>query len=187
MRPPYSGLRRGNPNPIVCGRRFCAICGRFRHACDFRPDPANATSGLRSYCRICDARRKRARYARRTAEEKRLRREYDRFWAEARRRREGAAVRLRHRRVPKGKDEIITVVPGPLLAEASRHILLQQWDDPEYDWSTLARTAGISDRTLRRLRNGEQERIGVDIADRVAVAIGVPLALIYPYEEAVAA
>jgi hypothetical protein len=43
----------------------------------------------------------------------------------------------------------------------------------------IARETGVGDVTIRRLRRGEYERIGLDVADRLAVGLGSHLDEIY--------
>lgn len=53
----------GRPKVIVCGRRNCAKCGRWRHISDFsaqRRDPATGeVLWLQAYCHVCEHERMR--------------------------------------------------------------------------------------------------------------------------------
>ena len=48
-----------------------------------------------------------------------------------------------------------------------------------YQWKELAELADVNERSLYRLR-AEDGQVRLDLADRIAVTIGVPLSLIYP-------
>ena len=77
------------------------------------------------------------------------------------------ARRERNRRHNGGSDPLLP--REPLLRELERRAGLY----------ALARNAGVSDRTIRRIRV-ENKRVRLDTADRLAVAMGIPLSTIYP-------
>lgn len=166
-RPPYHGLKPGTPNPVVCGRKFCAKCGRWRLAMDFdvqrspgRPDR------LRSWCRTCQ-RISLRRYPA-TKRQRELRREYQRIWQEVQRRRAG--VPPRHWRFPRPlpqNDNGRFLDPSPLVAE------LAQWDGTQ---KALAAAAGVPPRAIYRIESGECRQVRLDTADRLALALGRSLA-----------
>ena len=184
MRPPYSGIRRGGANPIACGRKFCASCGRWRLLVEFHRAYDGRDGGVHSYCETCYRRSQRKAYHARTEEQRELRREYDRFWTEAQRRKRGAPVRrFQTRSTVVDKVERILLDTGPLLREMECHILERQDQGEQFGWATLARQAGTSERALSRLRTGQSAHVRLELADRIAVAMGVPLALLYPRNE----
>ena len=170
MRPAYHLLNRrggGGPrSPIECGRKHCAGCGRWRHVCDF----ALHHGVLRARCRTCQRIYQRNWHANATPEQRARIREYLRIWDDAKRRERGA--RKNNRRRPSVIDQVegVYLEPTLLVAKLNRHA-------GELD--RIAALAGISERQLRRYRNGESARIRIDIADRIAVALGLPLALLY--------
>ena len=47
------------------------------------------------------------------------------------------------------------------------------------DWEALAREAGVPARTVHRLRVGESKHVRIDVADKLALALGWPLEVIY--------
>jgi hypothetical protein len=170
MRPAYSGLGPGRPNPVVLGRKFCPICGRWRPVGDFNFDSANKT-GLRSNCGTCCGRRRRAIYRKLTFEQLEDRREYQRFWTDAKRREQGIPVRdFRNRRSVVDTPERILLPREPIVAELRiRKGQMKQ----------LAVKAQVPERSITRLVSGESERVRIDVADKLAVAMGVPLEVIY--------
>jgi hypothetical protein len=159
---------------VVCGRKFCARCGRWRHVCDFERDPRNRTSGLYSWCRACHRIWKRERYARRTPAERELINEYRRIWNEVQRRRAGIPPRnWRTLRPLPPRDQGELLDPAPLLTAMKR------WDGSQ---RALARKSGVPPRQLYRIESGESRRVQLNVADRLALALGIPLELLYPYD-----
>jgi transcriptional regulator with XRE-family HTH domain len=166
-----STLGMGRPNPVICGRKFCARCGRWRHVVDFRPR-RDAKTGLTSYCDTCLRVVGRETRAARTLEQRERNREYQRIWGEGKRRRVG--IRRREEVLAKRplRTERILLPIEPLVA-----LLAPYRDDGEL--TTLARRAGVGERSLGRLLSGESMRVRIDLADKLAVALGVPSALIW--------
>jgi hypothetical protein len=163
-------ISRGVPNRIVLGRKFCARCGHWRHACDFRPEPANA-SGLRSYCAACDRIRRREAWASATPEQRQLVTEYRRIWAEVNRRKQGVPVRnFQNRRTVVDRTEYVFLPRDPLVALI---------ESANVEIETLARSASVPQKTIARWRTGESGTVRLDCADRVALALGVPLWALY--------
>jgi hypothetical protein len=180
---------------VVLGRKFCSGCGRWRPVSDFHlqserpPLRANglgrppSASGLRSRCQACSNAAQRQRRAVRTPEQRRIDAEYYRFYSEVHRRLAGKPVRVRKTSVVDHPERIL-LDPAPLLAELE-HYIRQLGDNYSANghpktWGELAERAGISQRAIYRLRHGESQHVRIDIADKLAVAIGVPLAVIYP-------
>ena len=174
MRPAYCRLRQGNPNPVVAGHKFCSDCGRWRLVCDFHSDRANST-GLRSNCHPCERIRHRRRQASMTAAQREQQREYQRIWTEVQRRRAGIAPReFKHRRSVVDHIERVMLPREPLVA------VLRPLNGQR---KQLARRAGVTERTVTRLMTGESKRVRLDVADKLAVALGIPLATIYRKHE----
>jgi hypothetical protein len=174
VRPAYHELRiRGGGrgrllrNPIVLGRKFCAGCGRWRHVVDFalhkgRPRPR---------CCACQRAYQRAWHANATPEQRDRQREYSRIWQEAKRREAGIAPRnFHHRRSVIDKVEFVGLPPEPLLAAI---------DGVGLPDIVLCAAAGVPPRSVYRLRVGESRHVRLDVADKLAHAIGVPLWFIY--------
>jgi hypothetical protein len=131
-------------NPVVCGRRFCNICGRWRHIVDFGVDSRTRRGTpitFSSKCRVCDRNQKRVKkgalpravgsaprelrleWRRLNTEEKRKnaawleeRREYHRIYNEVRRRKAG--VPPRHWVSNKRGDTTDPLIPVSPLAAA---------------------------------------------------------------------
>jgi ribosome-binding protein aMBF1 (putative translation factor) len=160
----------GVPNPIVLGRKFCSRCGHWRHACDFAPRWRNTGSGLSSQCRACTRIMNRESYARRTPEQRDRANEYHRIWSEVQRRRAGKPARTANRPSVVDRPERILLDPAPLIAALRRY---------EYSQVELAARAGIRPRAIYRITHGESKHVRVDVADKLAVALGLPLEVIY--------
>lgn len=177
MSPAYSGLRQGRPNPIVCGRKFCPKCGRWRLIVYFRMQrTVGRPERLRPWCETCDRIGNRQTKANRTEKQLELAREYQRFWTEVKRRQAGIPPRQMEKKpLP---IERIFLEPAPLLRA------MGFWADAQSDpsWKALARRAGLQPRAIWRLQHGESKHVRIDVADKLAVAIGVPLSVIYPDE-----
>jgi hypothetical protein len=151
----------------VLGRKFCPRCGHWRHLCDFRP----IAGGPDSYCQACRYILKREAYARRTAAQREAKREYDRIWYEVKRRRAGTPPRpFKRRRTVIDQREGIYFPVEPLLKA------LKDWDA---GYKALARAAGVPERTIYRFRYGESVRVQIDVADKLAVALGIPSAVLW--------
>jgi transcriptional regulator with XRE-family HTH domain len=77
--------------------------------------------------------------------------------------------------------------PTTLVEEIDRwlELHLPKWArDPERSEERLEQLAGVSEKTVSRLRSGESRRVRLDVADKLAVVLGIPLELLCPYEEA---
>jgi hypothetical protein len=174
MSPAYSGLRSGTPNPVVCGRKFCAQCGRWRLVMDFNRQFLRGRWRFRAWCRTCQRIKDRQYRAERTEYQRELEREYQRIWREGQRRRAGTPPRRWRtpRPLPPG-DEGCFFDAAPLAAELS-HCDIAQW--------ALAELAGVPPRAIYRITSGEVEHVHLDTADRIALALDVPLVLLYPDE-----
>jgi len=153
---------------------------------DTQPD-GKGVRRLRSWCRTCERIRNREQQRNRTPRQRELRREYQRFWAEVRRRRKGVPQR---NWLPNGKRRVkkdrIVLNPAPLVREIERWVLAQDHDDKPHTrvlgqgYEALARLSGVPARSIYRIRTGESRHVSLASADKLCVAIGVPLALLYP-------
>jgi hypothetical protein len=133
MRRAYWELRISarHANPIVCGHKFCATCGRWRLLCDF----AREGDMPRGTCAAC----------------KRI------------------AARSSQR--PRRERKRVLLDPAPLLALLDRV--------PKSQLSALSRRSGVPPRAIYRYRSGESKRVELDHADRLILALGSHLSLIY--------
>lgn len=171
MRPIYWELnKRGGgkrDDIITLGRRFCSGCGRWRHLCDF----AEHKGGPRPRCRGCQRAYQRCWRSQMTPEQREREREYNRIWQDAKRREAGTERRRFHRRHSViDRIEFVGLPPEPLLAEIDRSGV---------NTEELARMSGVPARSVFRFRSGESQHVRLDVADKIAVALKVPLALIY--------
>jgi hypothetical protein len=184
MRDRWSGINVNASNPVVCGRKYCAGCGRWRHAVDFRPRTDKHVPS--SSCEPCRRAARRARYARWTPEQMERKREYARFWLEKHRRETGGKARpFKNRRTVVDRAERIFLPREPLLKEITIYmrqhsVYSMNGELTAYQWRELAQLAGVNERSLYRLRHEDGGHVRIDLADRLAVTIGVPLSLIYP-------
>jgi hypothetical protein len=177
VRPPYRGLRKGVPNPVVLGRKFCSRCGRWRPAHDFALRPVGK---LTVWCTTCQRVSNRAALKRKTPEQRELRREYERIWYEVQRRRQGIPARPRLRPSAGGR---VFLPREPLVQVMEWFVLVQRANGhPDFGWRTFAEMVGRDEHSLFRLRTGESRRVTQDLADRIAVAMNIPLSMIYPPE-----
>lgn len=184
MRPPYSGFTGAHCNPVVCGRKHCTGCGRWRHAVDFFAH-CRSPLQLASRCKTCARRQGRA--VRRDPVRGPLRREYERIWREGQRRAAGVPERPGRRPPPDvGPSRGNRMVPiAPLTP------FLEQWMNAHADeyrngvnghWQGirgLAAASGVPERMLYSILSGHQVRCHYDVADRLAIAVGLSLTLIY--------
>ena len=180
MRPKWSGIRSGQPNPIVCGRKFCAGCGRWRPLSDFR---VHKDRRVRlSYCEACLRAASRRQRRSMTERQRENRREYDRFYNYMRRRAAGVPVREWRNPRPSAVDRVERVLlpREPLLAVMDQYVRAQRGNgDPDFSWEQFARVVQCSQRAIYRIRTGESKRVRIDLADRIAHGMGIPLSLIY--------
>jgi hypothetical protein len=178
-----STVHRGMRNPIVLGRKFCAGCGHWRHVCDFRPRPRNTGSGLASRCRACERISNRQIYARRSSEVRARYNEYHRIWSEVQRRQTGIPPRSSGRRSVVDRAEYRFLPAGLLVAEVHRYLAHPPPGmgiaDLGYGLEGLGRRAGVPARSITRLLRGESRHVRIDLADKLCVALGLTLALVY--------
>jgi hypothetical protein len=111
------------------------------------------------------------RYYARTPEQVERQREYERIWHDAKRREWGVPPRNFHNRrtVLDGRRESL-IERAPLLVELAALNGSQR---------EVAELAGVPERTLYRLLHDGGRWVALDTADRLAIAMGVPLAVIY--------
>ena len=175
VRAAYVGLRRmtrGQPraqprNPIVCGRKHCCHCGRWRHVCDF----VHVHGKVRGTCRVCWARGERRKRASQTPEQHARYLEYHRIWHEGKRRRAGVVPRNwgpKSGRVVDRQLDYVWLSPEPLV-RVLRGVEIR----------TLSRRSNVPERSIDRLLRGESRHVRIDLADKLALAVGIPLSLIY--------
>jgi hypothetical protein len=126
---------------------------------------------LDSYCQTCRRVDWRERYREMTPEQRERRREAERFYRDKLRVQRGT-IDSYHPRGPSVVDhkERVLLDPAPLLAELARADVSQR---------ELAQLAGVPARAIYRVVVGESRHVQLDTADKLAVALGVPLALMY--------
>jgi hypothetical protein len=198
-------MSRPVANPVVMGRKICSGCRRWRPISDFYVSvrwPDDTPRSFQSHCATCQRRgnrvskgvrrrgrpyqanrpamsaeqraaRRRALYAEHRQDPvwAAARREDERIYREAKRREAGVpARRFKHRRTVIDQPEYAFLEAARLLDEVRRADL----SDLE-----LARIASCWPRTIHRLRVGESRHVRLDVADKLAHALGIPLALIY--------
>jgi hypothetical protein len=159
------------------GRRNCAGCGRWRYLIDYRPyfSKKRNKEYLRKTCEFCCKRKDLDRYYNFSSEQKDRMRERTREYAAARRRREGKPVRDIHKRgYGSGRCQENTgykesLDPLPLMKEAKR----LQWNTER-----IALEARSDSRRVRDWKSG-RARINIDSADRLCLALGTHLTLVY--------
>lgn len=73
--------------------------------------------------------------------------------------------------------------PEPILQEVHRWFGYATDEDPR-SIRMLADRAEVGEKTIRSLLYGDTEHVTLDVADRLAMALGTHLSLLYPYSEA---
>lgn len=181
---------------VVCGRKHCASCGRWRHLVDFHPVRRANRIYADAYCRACRRVRKRNDYAKRRLDREWMerKREYYRFWTEVRRRRAGIPPRtLKHRPVPDdppwrhpdGGYVRRRVPTAPLVPVVELWLREYAAEHPaavngRRGVMALARRASVPERRINGVLRLETATTHYVVADRLAVAMGLTLTLIYP-------
>lgn len=116
-----------------------------------------------------------------------MKRERQRFNAEGKRRQEGIPQRqFKNRKTVIDRGERIFLPREPLLREIDfwLQLHLPEWRrDEDRTVENLASLAGTSARQVYRLQVGESRHVQLDLADRLAMAMGIPLVLLYEDEE----
>jgi predicted Fe-S protein YdhL (DUF1289 family) len=171
-RPPYWELRlHGAHNPageVVLGRKFCTGCGRWRHVVDFDPYTRNGRPMAR--CQACQNAAKRWHWHNMPPEQRTAVYEYVRIYRNAKLREAGGKPRERRSPSVVDRPEYVFLSLPPLVGELERL---------NGDLGMIAKRAGVPERTILRLRTGESRRVRIDVADKLAVAMGIPLELLY--------
>lgn len=195
MRPPYRATGKRGTNPVVLGRKFCPSCGRWRLLVDFHVNgrwPNGEPRHWQGSCATCqrihkrevnghqprppalthEERLARARERWRQRREDPVwladRREYERIYKEAKRREAGIKPTTHRRRTVVDRREYVFLDPGPLLGA------IKGWEDLD-----LEKVTGIPARTIYRYRVGESRHVRLDLADRLALAVGTHLYDLY--------
>jgi hypothetical protein len=104
-------------------------------------------------------------------EQREIVREYWRIYRNAKRHEAGAK--------PRAFRDRKTVVDRPEYVFLSLPPLVDELDRLNGDLGMIAKRAGVPERTILRLRTGESQRVRIDVADKLAVAMGIPLELLY--------
>jgi ribosome-binding protein aMBF1 (putative translation factor) len=166
VRPAYHELSLPGKlrSPVECGRKHCSICGRWRHVSDF--DPRTRTGGQPvAFCQTCRRRVQREAYWRLTPEQRERKREYLAIYSDAKRREAGVPRRRRLRPSVVDRPEYVFLDIDPIVRELRR----------VENVSEVARRIGVDEHTLRRYLMGESRHIRLDLADRLALALGSTL------------
>jgi hypothetical protein len=165
---------------VVLGRKFCSSCGRWRPAPDFAL--VARTGKLTAWCMGCQRQSNREAFARKTPLQRERRREYERIWTEAQRRKKGIPPRpFSH--PPARPIERVLLPREPLVEVMEWYVLTQRANGhPDFGWKTFAQMTGGNARSLLRLRTGQSRHVRIDLADKIAYAMGMSLSMIYPPE-----
>lgn len=170
-RSPYWELHtRLGAYEVVCGRKYCPACGRWRHLCDFPPERRRYGAAM-SRCRACRSIGRAYYYVHNMTEAQRAdMRERHRIYYNGKRREAGVPELTYVRNSVIDNREAIYLPVAPLKAA------LDELDDGEF--GELARRAGIPERTIYRLRY-EGAQVQIDVADKLAVALGTTSQLLF--------
>lgn len=74
------------------------------------------------------------------------------------------------------------LAPEPIVEECNRWLRFSTDEEPR-SIRMLADRAGVGERTVRQLLDGETTQPTLDVVDRLAMALGSHLSLLYPYGE----
>lgn len=169
-RAPYWELHKRNGcSEIVCGRKFCPVCGRWRHVSDFNPE---SRRGGMPYprCQTCSRVSRNYYFAHETPDQTANRRERHRIYYEGQRRRNGVPVSTHNRKRVVDHAERVFFDPAPIVELLNRH---------RFEIGLIAKGAGLHDKTVRRFLTGESAHIRIDVADKIAFALGTTLFDLY--------
>ena len=174
----WSGIRPGTPNPPILGRKICGGCGQWRPLADYRRQTAKRP-GL-TYCEHCIRAISARRWRTQTPQQRDARREWDRFYRDQQRRQAGVAQRAysQPRRSVVDRVERVLLPREPLL-EAIEYYARAHTRGRKFNWEKFAAQVNCSQRAIYRIRTGESARVRIDVADRIAYGMGIPLSLIY--------
>lgn len=189
LRERYRGIKRGYPNPVVCGRRFCGSCGRWRHVVDFHPVRHQGRYRLASYCDHCRRVRSSVDYTKLNERQRELRRENTRIRAEALRRRAGVPPRqFKNRRTVLDEKayERVFLDREPLVREMRAYFAVHRYElraitgqSNDGPAALFAALTDLDKRTIERILSGESKRVRVDVADKIAYAMGLPTSMLW--------
>jgi hypothetical protein len=171
-RAPYWELHtRSGADTVTLGRKFCSTCGRWRQLCDFPHNKRGGRDKPLARCASCSRVSRRAYRVAETPQQQAARRERQRFYAEGVRRRRGIP-RITYRRR--------TVIDNVERVYLPREPIATMLDSLTTDTLTdIVRRTGIGDRQLRRIMSGEAQHIRLDLADKLALALGYHLYDLY--------
>lgn len=173
---------------VVCGRKFCSKCGRWKLAVFFTYENRAGKPFPASWCEACRHEGLRRSYEslRRDKERWARRLELNRFALYKSRRAKGVPERLwteHAKRLPRkpGKSEALPATP--LLSWLDEY--LTRTDQPEHPF---LENAGVPARRINGLRRGEAENVSLSIVDRLLFAAAEQHRLheLYPLEEVAA-
>lgn len=173
---------------VVCGRKFCSQCKRWRLLVYFRPRKRNGLEVMSSWCETCTLRRAHHYYERAKRDRRWVdaRREAARFNWDRKARAEGKPIRTKRSNVrvlgPQRGAGFVDVAP------------FLEWLDgwlarnPDVSEALLAEWAGSAGRSVRSWRNGVFNRMRFAVVDGFLVAAGEEYRLheLYPLEEVAA-
>lgn len=155
-RPYWALTMHGGASEVVLGRKFCPGCGRWRHVVDFP-----LQGGVLFRCGACARAFKRHSWQTAAPDRRADRLEAVRFY-----------------RVGHGGGTPRTTI-GPRSPFLPRAPLVAELDRLNGDLANVCARAGVTERTVFRLRHEPGTLVRLDVADRLALAMGIPLAVIY--------
>jgi hypothetical protein len=166
---------RWGTEPVVCGRRICRRCGRWRHISDFAPKTRGVTR-MEARCRACVREANRESYRRAMVDPARAeaRREYHRIYAEGQRRAAGVPARrwATWARVP-DRERAMLVPSAPLIPVLRAELRLGS------TIASLAVTSGVNERRIWQVLHQDTPNITLRNAEALALACGTTLLTIY--------
>lgn len=168
----------GRPLSITCGRRHCPTCGCWRHIVDFPVDraPDGSIRGFRGACFACIRQRNRKRPGPRW--ERVLAVKRDAYSGENRLERRTlvapAAPFTEAVRAWVRRQEIEATMPLSQQYRGARHV----GHVGVAGMAELAELAGLHEDQIRAIKNGRRQYVELSVADRLAIALDIPLPLL---------
>ena len=170
-RAPYWELHtRLGAAEVVAGRKFCSTCGRWRQLCDYPHERRGAVVKPLARCEGCSRATRRYYDSHMTPAQVANRREAQRFYKEGERRAAGVPVAWWRKSVVDRPERVY--LPNEPLGSMLDSLTDETLQD-------IVRRTGIGDRQLRRIITGESRHVRLDLADKLALALGTHLYDLY--------
>lgn len=167
-------------------RKNCSVCGRWRPITDYRPQKWNEDGTIKyvqAQCNPCHYRKNREAYHRLPLDVKIKRWEASREYHAVDRRANGKPIRqVRNGNGNYGQGRVKDASRVETLPAAPLVAWIEDKLAQGYTRKELVLGSGVSEKLLYRLTVEKQERVSLDVADKLLTHHKVPLSLVYPPE-----